>query len=392
MSHCFIFFDAAHYQPNGDFPEALWAVRLDDEGGVDIALSEHTLEDIQEMQQGAETIVVLPASVASIHLLDLPKLSMRKAREAIPYALEEALAEPVQELQIAFDRDEENPLQYRVVAVNKLRLATWISALGAAGLGFDALTLDWCALESREACATDTDLLVSVDAVTKTANGALSPMLAKAYMKAENELSGFSFDDSLSELRFANFSETTGSYRLFIATRLLSIPFLNLCQGDFQRKSLGRGRTYWYAVCGALLGVWFLSVLGVNGILLHQLHAKEALVDEEIKTLYFTFFPEATQVISPRFRIERLLQQNTGGEVSPFWTLLDKFSKVVSIHPLEVEHFQFHDEHISVNLIAGNFAELEAFEDQLKKQGVSVKQIEASTRDEQVVSTLELQL
>ena len=74
MSTFFIFFDSANYTPDADLPEQLWAVRLDDSGEVDVALSEHTPEAIQTMQEGARTVVVLPASVASIHLLNLPKL------------------------------------------------------------------------------------------------------------------------------------------------------------------------------------------------------------------------------------------------------------------------------------------------------------------------------
>ena len=394
MSTCFIFFDAAHHTPDADLPEHLWAARLDDSGEVDVALSEHTPEAIQAMQEGARTVIVLPASIASIHLLDLPKLSARKAREAIPYALEDALAEPVQEVHVAFDRDEANPLTYRVVALNKLRLGTWVSTLEALGLKFDVMTLDWFALAQGDLCVTDTDLLVHATVEEDAVNGALSPLLAKAYLKtqAADDISGFLFDDSVASLQLPGVDKQTGSYRLFIANRLLNTTLLNICQGDFQRTTQKRGRTYWYALCGGLLGIWFLSVLGVNAFLLHQLHRKQAVVDADIETIYHGFFPEAAQVISPRFRIERLLKDNTSDEASSFWLLLNKLSKVFLKHPLQMEHIQFRDQVISVSLVAENFAEREVFEQQLKNEQVVVKQIEASTRENQVISTLELQL
>ncbi|MCH9755727.1 MAG: hypothetical protein K0U37_00860 [Gammaproteobacteria bacterium] len=392
MSTCFIFFDAATYTPDADLPKLFWAVRLDDAGEIDVALSEHTPEEIHAMQAGARTVVVLPTSVASIHFLNFPKLSMRKVREAIPYALEEVLAEPVQETQVAFERDTDNVLHYRAVALNKLRLRTWITALETLQFEFDAITLDWFALAPGEMCATNTDLLVRGQGEEDTINGALSPFIAAEYIKShlKDDLTKVSFDDSLPLL--SDVSETAGSYRLFIATRLLKTSFVNVCQGDFQQKSQGRGYLYWYGLCGGLLTAWFLSVLSINAFLLHQLHTKQKVVDGEIKTLYHAFFPEATQVISPRFRIERLLETNAADVASPFWALLNKLAKVFLQHPLKIEHIQFRDQGISVSLIADSFAALEAFEQQLKKQQVSVKQIEASTRDDQVVSTLELQL
>jgi general secretion pathway protein L len=394
VSTCFIFFDAVGYTTDTDVPELLWAVRLDEAGEVDRALSEHTLEDIKHMQVGARTVVVLPAAVASIHLLNLPKLSMRKAREAIPYALEEALAEPVQNVHVALERDEDNPLHYRAVVLNKLRFSSWMRALEGVGLMFDAITLDWFAIVPGEVCVTDKALLVREMVSEHALNGALSSLVASKYMqeKTTQVVSGFSFDDSSLALQQPELTQVTGSYRLFIATRLLGQSYLNLCQGDFQQKIQRQGRLHWPVVCGGLLGVWFLSVLGWNAFLLHQLHSKQNIVDGDIQLIYHGFFPEATQVIRPRFRIEKLLEANTSDIQSPFWLLLNKFSNVFSSHSLEIEQFEFHEQVISVHLVAKNFGVLEAFEQALKKQGIQLKQVQASARDNQVTSTLELQL
>ncbi|MCH9690194.1 MAG: hypothetical protein K0U24_05510 [Gammaproteobacteria bacterium] len=395
MSTCFIFFDAVAYTPDMNAPELLWAVRLDEAGEVDRALSEHTLEAIKQMQIGAYTVVVLPAAVASIHLLNLPKLSMRKAREAIPYALEEALAEPVQDVHVALERDEDDSLHYRAVALNKLRFSSWMRALGEVGLVFDAMTLDWFALAPGEVCATDKVLLVRDAASEHALNGALSASIASQYMqeKTTQIVSGFLFDDSLVALQQPKLTKlTAGSYRLFIATRLLGQSYLNLCQGDFQQKAQRQARLHWPVLCGGLLGVWFFSVLAWNAFLLHQLHSKQRVVDSDIQVIYHDFFPEATHVISPRFRIEKLLEANTSDIQSPFWLLFNKLSNVFLNHSLGVERFEFRDQVIVVYLVAENFAVLEAFERALKKQNIQLKQIKASARDNQVTSTLELQL
>jgi general secretion pathway protein L len=392
VSTCFIFFDALNYTPDAELPALLWATRLDESGEVDIALSEHTPDAIAAMSMGVYTVVVLPAAVASIYCLDLPKLSLKKAREAIPYALEEMLAEPVQAVHVAFDRDAENTLQYRTVVLNKLRLNTWISALEALGISFDAMTLDWFALKPNEVCVTNTDVLVHDAAEEAPIYGALSPSIAADYLKRAKTIQGFVFDDSVQTL--PGVEQQTGAYRLWIASRLLTTKVLNICQGQFQQKAQTRKHRYWGWVCAGLLATLFFCVIAKNVFLLHQLHAKQAVIAQDIQTIYMRFFPEATQVISPRFRIEKLLEANGADSQSPFWFLLDKLSQVYLKHPHQfelIESIAFHDEVIVLRLVTENFEALEAIEQQLKMLQVSVKQLEASTRSDQVFAILELQ-
>lgn len=385
MATCFLFFDAIDTAQIEQF----WAVRLDDAGEVDVPLAAYTPEEIKGMQAGAQTVVVLPTSVASLHLLELPKLSVRKAREAIPYALEEELAEPVTELHIAFGREVDASGRYRVVVVNRLRLRAWMHELEALELTFDAITLDWFAVHVNEVCATATDLLVHDEAVI----GAFSPLLAAKYLKAHPDAQqGFAFDDSEASLQQLEIAAHEGSYRLFVAKRLLEGEYINLCQGSFQHRAQGEAGFKWYGVCAVLLGVWFVSVLGINAFALHRLHVKQAALDVQIAKGYHVFFPEATQVISPRFRIERFLSQTSGTSQDAFWTLLDAFAEGVALHALDIEQIRFRDNILWVNVIARDFALLEAFEARLKKVGVHVKQTQASTRDNQVSATLELRL
>jgi len=385
VATCFLFFDVTDLAQT----EQLWAVRLDDAGDVDVPLAAYTPEEIKTMQAGMHTVVVLPTSVVSLHRLELPKLSVRKAREAIPYALEEELAEPVAELHVAFDREEHAPGRYRVVVVNRLRLRAWMGELEALDLQFDVITLDWFALHPGEVCVTATDMLVDQEAVL----GALSPRLAEQYLKTHpGEITGCVFDDSEVSLQSADLAAHEGSYRLFVAKRLLHDGYINLCQGSFQHRVHTEGSSRWYGVCALLLGVWFVSVLGMNAFLLHRLHVKQDALDGDIAKEYHVFFPEAKQVISPRFRIERLLSQTSGTPQNAFWRLFDAVAAVVASHPLEIEQIRFRDQTLWLSVIARDFAWLETFEQQLKKAEINVKQTQASTRDNQVSATLELRL
>ncbi|NCT56363.1 MAG: general secretion pathway protein GspL [Legionella sp.] len=387
MATCFLFVDTA--DTRAAQVESFWAVRLDDAGEVDLPLASYTVEEIQNMQRGHQTVVVLPASVVSLHRLELPKLSSRKAREAIPYALEEELAAPVGELHVAFDSDTRLNNTYRVVVINRLRLRAWMHELKALELVFDEITLDWFALLPGEACATSTDLLVHHDGVL----GALSPLLAASYVQTYPDArAGWVFDDSATSLKQLKLDVHEGSYRLFVAKRLLTERYINLCQGTFQHRVQDKQGLRWYGLCGVLLLTWFLSVLGIHALTLHRLHTKQEALDAQIAQHYHVFFPEAKQVISPRFRIERLLNQTGGASHDAFWLLFDAFANVAESNPLDIENIRFRDETLWVSLMAPDFSVLEAFEQRLKKSDVHVKQTQARTRDNQVIATLELRL
>jgi general secretion pathway protein L len=387
VATCFLFFDIA--DTNAAQIENFWAVRLDDDGEVDLPLASYSVEEIQNMQLGHHTVVVLPASVASLHRLELPKLSSRKAREAIPYALEEELAAPVGELHVAFDSDTHLNNTYRVVVINRLRLRAWMHELEALEIVFDEITLDWFALLPGEVCATSTDLLVHQDSVI----GALSPLLAASYAHVHPDAcAGWMFDDSATSLKLLKLDAHEGSYRLFVAKRLLTERYINLCQGSFQHRTQDKQGLRWYGLCGVLLLAWFLSVLSFHAIALHRLHTKQEAIDVQIAQHYHKFFPEATQVISPRFRIERLLNQTGATSQDTFWMLFDAFANVAESNPLDIETIRFHDEALWISVTATDFSVLEAFEQQLKKSNIRVKQAQARTRDNQVTATLELRL
>lgn len=388
MTTCFLFLESS-IETNTVQQEHFWAVRLDDAGEVDLPLAWYPIEEIKSMQMGCQTVAVLPASVASLHRLDLPKLSTRKAREAIPYALEEELAEPVTALHVAFDRDTQRGSRYRVVVINRLRLRAWMHELEALEMAFDAITLDWFAVESGEVCATATDLLVHQD----TFIGALSPLLAAQYLTTHPEMrAGFTFDDSETSLQQLELSAHEGSYRLFVAKRLLEGRYINLCQGAFHNRTYDNFSSLWYGVCGALFAAWFVSVLGINAIALHRLQTKQAGLEQQIAKHYHVFFPEAKQVISPRFRIERLLNQTGAAPHDSFWILFDALANVVALNPLDIETLRFRDQTLWVSVAAQDFAFLDAFEQKLKTLRVRVKQTQAKTRDNQVTAILELRL
>ncbi len=146
------------------------------------------------LQENARTIVVLPTASASLHVLTLPWLSERKAREAIPFALEEVIAQPVSEVHFAFDKAHYSNGQYLVVAIDAAFLSQCIGLLDELDIDFDVLTLDWFALKTGEVFVAEDRVLMAMN----TFKGALSVNLAQRYLNQSEELfHGFLFENSM---------------------------------------------------------------------------------------------------------------------------------------------------------------------------------------------------
>ena len=278
MATCFLFLDALE-------AEGFLSLHLNDSYAVDAPFTRRTPAEIIALQVNSKTIVVLPTRFARVVRLVLPWFGERKAREALPFALEEELATPVSELHFAFDRAHYQAGAYCVVVVNKLLLQQWLDRLNTQGIAFEAMTLDWFALAEGEALVTDQSLLVHDD----TLWGALSPDLAEIYLHQPHELSSFVFSDSASCIKQPNWTCSDEPYASFVAKRLADKAILNLCQGEFKHDAKKNTRLApWYYAAGAILGLWVLIFFSLDFFKLYRLASQEAVLDQKISTIYHT--------------------------------------------------------------------------------------------------------
>ncbi len=354
--------------------ESCLSLRLDDQGKLDAPLETRTLDAVRELQVNCRTMVVLPTDTSSLHSLELPWLSDRKARAAIPYALEEHIAQSVSSVHVAFDQQYYQNNTYLVVVIDKAFLQNLILRLDEASIAFDAITLDWFALHVDEACVQDNRLLVN-DVAFK---GVLSGVLADNYLA----------NRSGSNL----VTMSLGSFYEWVAKRLLNTHVLNLCQGELQHQTRDFSNKRWYQLSGALAGLWLVSYLIIHAVISHQLTNKMADLDQKIAVIYREFFPQAHQVISPRFRVEQLLKQGRGGQDHALWPLQDRLAEAMHPDELTINQFHYQNQTLSIILLANDFAALEGLQQRLQQAGVNVTQAQAASHEKHVLATLELRL
>lgn len=348
----------------------------------------------QQSQYPGKTILVLSSQLATLQLISLPRLPDKKARLAIPFALEDNLAQPLESLHFAFSNTFHENGHYLVAVIEKNIIESLIKQFEQHQIRFDTITLDWFALLPGEiSCMPDYALIHN-----STFHGALTyPLLTLS----KNELTSacshiYCFSDSgIQENSIPPErplqTENMPSYT-WIAKRLLNQPCINFCQEKFLQNPGQHRLKQWYRYAGYLTLSWLLSLIIL--MLIHWFsHQKEIRqLDEKIGIVYHQLFPQAQQVINPRFRISQYLKttQNTSNDI--FWKLLSKFSSVLNNTKIEVTHLQWQNGNLQIQCTTSDFTVLNQLEEQLKKAGLKVKQNQAATENESIHSTLELSL
>jgi general secretion pathway protein L len=378
MDKCFLF--TQHLDDNGCF-----CLKITTAGELISPPAQRSFSEIKSLQSECSTLIVETAASASILDLELPWLLERKARIALPFALEEKLAQPVEELHFAFDKLRYQNNHYFITVMSKKRIQDIMNRLDEQGIDYEAITLDWFALSLHELVITESVLLVN----NENFKGALSGELALSYLKNHPLDQAQLFEDS-QIITDAPLPKNIESSYIWIAKKLLSSKPLNLCQGDMQHGNASGWISKGYKIAGLLGCVWLISLLLVNALSSYSLNKQNKALDNQIATIYREFFPEAKQVISPKFRISQLLGNNASDSQSHFWFLLNQFAKGMNESQQSVENLRYQNKTLTVTIVSADFASLEEIENKLKSLQLKVKQTQAATRDQQVVATLEL--
>lgn len=362
-----------------------FCLKINGEGTIIVPPASRDFAEIKTLQNNCKTLVIESSMHANLLELELSWLPERKARTAIPFALEDKLAQSVDELHFAFDKTRYQHNKYLITVISKQRVRYIMLMLNEHDIEFSSITLDWFALDSQQLCISEDTLLINTDHF----KGALSGELAHIYLKNHPEQQPLVFTDSQITLNPSLPQNQEFSY-LWIAQKILKSTIMNICQGEMQRENKADLLKKGYQLTAILFGVWLLSLVLVNAINLHLLNKETQKIDEQIAVIYHEFFPGAKQVISPKFRVMQLLKNNSTENQNRFWFLLNQFAKVMKTDGFDLEQLRYQNNTLSVTIDSPDFANLEELENQLKKLKLKVKQTQASTQEQQVVATLEL--
>ncbi len=373
--------------------------------GPDGTVGRGELREAALRYSGARLCVLLPAAPLLSLSAELPPLQGQKLRRAVPYAVEEQLAEDVEAFHFALGkRQGDGPLP--LLAVKREQMVAWQALFAEAECKphlclNEAQLLPWRPGELSLLLEPQGALLrLSAHEVYSLPSAGLQGFIELALERAPDEVVALRIFDARGEgaevpAWQGGVAELEQHYQAVANPLKLFAEgddgrAIDLLQGEFGRKEqLGRLWRPWRA-SAALLAVWLL-LLGSEALFDYRRLSSEAdgLYDQVVQ-VYRDTFPEAKNVAYPRVQMERKLAELQGGEGgSAFVNLMAATGPVLSAtNGVALQKLRYRQGELELELELADLPALDALKASLQEKGLEVDIRNASSRDNRVEGRL----
>ncbi len=349
-------------------------------------------------------VVIVPGTDVLLSEVNLPIRQPAKLLQAVPYALEDQLAEDPEDLHFAIGpRSADGRTPVAIVARKKLE--AWLAPFRAARVEPGAVIPETLCIPYQAAASGPawSVLLDGDHALVRSGpsagfsceSSALPDFLALAPEPAKVEIelyrvgasempAGFNvgvkhdLDTALSALRRA--ADGSGA--------------INLLQGGYAAR--GGAERWWQPLrpTAALAAGYVALVLLVTGAENVKLRHERGQLDEGIQASFGKLFPEITRIVDPRAQAEQALGQlRKGGAVGNLFELMQVLTQSLkSVSGFQVQELQLREGALYLSLLGRDIQSLEALRGYFEKQvrwKFEVQSANASSEGVQVRATLE---
>ena len=410
---------------NQDRQSAEWAI---------INPADHSISDMQQssltsiaaLTPQRQVVCTLPNTELYLDQVVIPySRNRRNWRQAVPYALEEELAEDLDELHFAYgkeqvlneaDDDAKNSAKHitiPVAVVGKQRLQQWLDILNNAGINATALIPEALALPLQEQ---EWSILIdNATAIIRTQEFAgyacdsanLSTLLNAGLIEntevQPKQLRVWSAEqtdnnpDLAAELQNEMPIVTADSERLAVgafARGYQKDHGINLLQGVFkQQDSISQALKYWRLPALCFAGLLAL-VIGNKVFEYSQLKTTTEQLEQALIDTYRDAFPTARNVIRPRLQMEQKLQElNSASNSSTVFLnwIAVAADEIEDIPNLQVLTVNFSNQRLDIELSVTDLQTLDRLKNALTNDEIRTELQSASATDDQVIGRLRMQ-
>jgi general secretion pathway protein L len=384
MAKLFLFF-------NSITDDTINSIVVEDNGKISHPLLMRTLDEIKHLNQDIPITIVLPSWHALILSVELPINNQAKLRQAIPYALEEQLTGELTSNHFCIDKAFKEGNNHLVVITSKDMIASIISWCNENLFNHHAITIDYFALNPQQAMIGPEQILLN----TSQYKGAIKTELFHQIQQSiqSKTISFLNFTDSNKNMTIDDTKSHQESYFDYVAKSLVEKPHMNLIQGDFKQNTMKSKPLRTWMVAASLISlsiILYFSSLFTQYLWLSRQHKN---LHEQVLYYYKEFFPNSTQLVRPKFRINQALKKIAQGANQPnLFKLLYQISTATPHIRTHITQLQYSKERLNLILVVSDFEQLALIQAQFKKHGLKVKQNNAVSNEGNVKATLELTL
>lgn len=387
---------------------AIWAMS-NGEGRLLSDTSTGTIQELAKAVDGRKSIVVLPGDSVLLAEANLPGNPTR-AQQAIPYALEDQVADDIEDLHFAIGRKDKGN-NYPVAIINRDTMETLHEQFEAAGLRPTELVPEILALPKLDPAANGPvwSGLLDADKTVVRLNGnrgfatdsdTAELMLSGAGEEYEEEFARgillYRTDPALPEPEVADLEVETqpcDSRLQLYASGLSTSPRINLLQGDFsyrQQINLAWKPWRWSMV---LAGVLMAIFAGSKFLDYQRLGARESQLQEQISGVWTETFP-GVKARRPIAQMKtRLKQLGTGVPSSGFTTDLAVIAAAFQKYPQSsINSIGYRPGRYDLDVSTDALPTLDKLKTEIEQPGTLTMKVQSARRQKDVVrSTIRLE-
>ena len=373
--------------PTGQQP-ASWL--LVDALGNRIGRTQHgTLAEAAAQAHGRRVCVLIPGAEVSVLHADIPTRNLQKVLQAVPFALEDRLAEDVEGLHFALSQRKDHG--YSVAVLRRSHLTQWLADLADAGLTPDEVVPVTLALPQQDdsiiVLQEHNEILVRLpDGNVFSADPTLAQMLIereltklrsttvcdKANLHAADDVNTDEFAAFLEslELDVQRTPLSDGALPALVAA-LHTKPAINLLQGEFGRHTnISEHWQRWRFAVGMLIAFCVVG-LAQQSVAYFQLRHQATVLDAQVIEQFHKALPDVHRVVNPRAQIQQRLKQLSGGndDTGPLPMLAALGTAFQANSNVHLKGFNYHDGTLQVEVNAAQIQALNDLKDALQQSG-----------------------
>jgi general secretion pathway protein L len=355
--------------------------------------------DLEKLLNSYRVVLLIPTDDVLLTQVKIPPTNLVRKRLAIPFALEEQLLAPIEELQFAIPaRHDQVPLPVAVVTKAKLReyLVPFEQAnLSCAGMTADIFALPyfvnswsifiqdanaWIRTGEYSGFTIDSEhLLEWLHRALEEITPEKWPAEIVCCCSDPNNATA----QSLSDLSIPIQQKVSEGGLLSLVTQPnFDLP-INLLQEKFQPViQQNPTRKRWYCVLG-LAGLWMILLSTHLITKYYTLSHEQKTLETNVTSLYQQVYPNATSIVSPKIRLTRTLQElQSQGNNNSFLNLFATIANTVrQIPDVTITNISFRANAMDLTLQAKNFDALGQAKKQLSSTGLNVSQEYAASQE-----------
>ena len=314
--------------------QATWSL-CNDAGELTGKITTSSLEEISENTSGHAVVVLLNSQCLHINQVKLPIQNLQKMRKAVPYAIEEFIADDIENFHFVVSKNKNSDFT-SVAGIEKNTLLNIVQVFEKANINIEKIIPDAVCLAANETQWVCLNYLNNTYLQTNTLNGLILPSdilqytltnnLANETQNTPDKILLFSEQENNGVFNDLSFEETSNDNEIekinivynthplvVFCGQYKQAASLNLLQHEFKPKRKSSGYWQHWKLAASIAIIWLVLNLGLTTFKHSQLKDENIITRAQIEKVYKKSFPKSKRIVNPRVQMEQKLKELKSG-------------------------------------------------------------------------------